>query len=145
LRGEPPGDRRGRDRPLCRDRHRARGAADPRLLGPFASKGCVAVTGPLGRAKEKPPEGGFDHGTGGSGLPVLHFFWRYLRSAAICAAITASSDCAIAMSMSLLALRSASSAAALAAVAFSSSRSLPRIAVSDSTVTVVGWTSRMPP
>ena len=47
--------------------------------------------------------------------------------------------------MSLLAFFSASSAAALASVALASSRSLPRIAVSASTVTRFGCTSRMPP
>src|SRR6218665_1794084 len=76
---------------------------------------------------------------------IDHFFCRNLRSAAICAAITANSDWALARSRSLLAFLSASSAAALAALAFSSSRSLPRIAVSDSTVTQWGCTSRRPP
>jgi len=68
-----------------------------------------------------------------------------LRSAAICAAISANSLCALAKSMSLLALRIASSALFFASLAFASSRSLPRIAVSASTVTAFGCTSRMPP
>src|SRR3990167_4604507 len=50
----------------------------------------------------------------------------------------ASSDWARAKSSSPLAFFTASSAAALAALAFSSSRSLPRTAVSDSTVTQSG-------
>jgi hypothetical protein len=79
--------------------------------------------------------GALQAGFGQQALVDKAGFWRYLRSAAIWAAITASSDCAMAMSMSLLAFFSASSAAALASLAFSSSRSLPRMAVSDSTVT----------
>ena len=74
---------------------------------------------PFDPQTKKPPEGGFI----ASGEPA-YFFWRYLRSAASCAAITASSDCAIAMSMSFLAFFSASSAAALAWFAFSSSSRL---------------------
>ena len=74
-----------------------------------------------------------------------HHFLRYLRSAAICAAIVANSPCALAKSMSLLAFFIASSAACLASPALASSRSLPRIAVSASTVTEPGWISRMPP
>ena len=69
-----------------------------------------------------------------SSLPV-YFLSRYLRNAANCAASTASSDCALAKSISLFAFFNASSAACLAALAFSSSRSLPRTAVSDNTVT----------
>jgi hypothetical protein len=44
-----------------------------------------------------------------------------------------------------LALRLASSAFRIASLAFASSRSAPRIAVSASTVTTLGCTSRMPP
>jgi hypothetical protein len=47
--------------------------------------------------------------------------------------------------MSLLAFFIASSATRLASLALASSRSWPRIAVSASTVTVPGCTSRMPP
>jgi hypothetical protein len=70
---------------------------------------------------------------------------RSLLIAAICAAMVANSPCALARSRSLLALRIASSARFLASTALASSRSWPRIAVSASTVTVLGCTSRMPP
>lgn len=63
-----------------------------------------------------------------------YFFWRNLRRAAICAAMTDSSDVARAMSMSLFAFLTASSAALRASAALASSKSLPRIAVSLNTV-----------
>src|SRR5206468_7805651 len=74
-----------------------------------------------------------------------YFALRKRRSAASCAANATSSFCAFARSMSLFAFFSASSASFFASTAFASSRSLPRIAVSASTVTVPGCTSRMPP
>jgi spore coat protein U-like protein len=74
-------------------------------------------------------------------------FYRLLRnflSAANCAAITANSELALAISISLLALATASSAAFFAASALASSISSPRIAVSARTVTRLGCTSKMP-
>ena len=60
-------------------------------------------------------------------------------------AVGGNSEVARAKSISVLAFFMASSAASLAALAFSSSRSLPRMAVSDKTVTQLGCTSRIPP
>src|SRR5260221_10964245 len=74
-----------------------------------------------------------------------YFLWRSLRMATSCAARDASSASTVATSCLSLAWRRASSAAFKASVAFASSRSRPRIAVSASTVTTSGCTSRIPP
>ena len=73
------------------------------------------------------------------GTKPSHFFWRNLRKAAILAAMTANSDWAQTKSISLFAFLTASSAAGDGpGCAFSSSRSLPRTAVSERTVTRSG-------
>src|SRR5258706_3236558 len=74
-----------------------------------------------------------------------YFLWRSLRMAASWAARDASSASTVAISCLSVAWRRASSAAFSASVALASSRSWPRIAVSASTVTSPGCTSRMPP
>src|SRR5437867_10553682 len=74
-----------------------------------------------------------------------YFLWRRLRMAASCAARDAGSTSTVATSCLSFARRRASSAAFRASVALASSRSRPRIAVSASTVTTSGCTSRMPP
>src|SRR5882762_21938 len=74
-----------------------------------------------------------------------YFLWRSLRMAASCAARDASSASTVATSCLSVAWRRASSAAFSASLALASSRSWPRIAVSASTVTSPGCTSRMPP
>src|SRR5258706_8440434 len=76
---------------------------------------------------------------------VDSYFLRNLRTAASCAASSASSLSTAAISCLSCALARASSALRSASLAFASSRSLPRIAVSASTVISFGCTSRMPP
>src|SRR6266480_1193608 len=74
-----------------------------------------------------------------------YFLWRSLRMAASCAAREDSSASTVAISCLSFAWRRASSAAFRASVALASSKSRPRTAVSASTVTTSGCTSRIPP
>ena len=83
----------------ARHRRRPAGAAQPRAAGPCrcdeGSAALVALRSPEGR----------DGGRGDDPQPCsADYFLRNLRSAAICAAMAANSPCALARSMSLLAL-----------------------------------------